>query len=168
MNVSLNPRSNLSSFYNSDNMLRRHISLKWTQRSRLFWVHDGDLNTTFFHSYAHINRCINTIIHIFDCNANTYFDRDGIESVFLNFYTQLWANAFEYSFTSLLHAFPPNLPYISSSDRDLLTRNVIKIEIYNTLMSLPSSKNPGPDGFNVVFYKLFWHDIEDSLFNVIN
>ena len=41
-------------------------------------------------------------------------------------------------------------------------------ELYNTLMSIPSGKRPGPNGFNVEFYKFFWFEIHEKLFVDVN
>lgn len=49
----------------------------------------------------------------------------------------------------------------------LLTRDITKLEIHQALFSLPFDKSPGPDGFNVEFYRFFWDDIGDHHFDVI-
>lgn len=41
---------------------------------------------------------------------------------------------------------------------------VTKEEIFKTLMSLPTWKSTGLDGFNVEFYKIFWDDLGNQLF----
>ncbi|XP_044133511.1 V-set and immunoglobulin domain-containing protein 2 [Bufo gargarizans] len=46
-----------------------------------------------------------------------------------------------------------NLPSISSSKASLLTRPISDSEIRKVLMSIPSGKSPGPDGFSIaIFY----------------
>lgn len=36
-------------------------------------------------------------------------------------------------------------------------------EIYRVVLDLPSSKSPGPNGFNAEFYQFFRNDIGDQL-----
>lgn len=37
-------------------------------------------------------------------------------------------------------------------------------ECYTALMSMANNKSPGSDGFSVEFYKFFWDDIKDLVF----
>jgi hypothetical protein len=37
-----------------------------------------------------------------------------------------------------------------------LMRPISKTEVYDALMSMKSYKAPGPDGFQPIFFKLFW------------
>lgn len=57
-----------------------------------------------------------------------------------------------------------NPPALSALDCDFLTREEVRLSVFK----LPSGKSPGPDGFNVEFYRFFWPDIGDSLFEVVN
>lgn len=41
-------------------------------------------------------------------------------------------------------------------------------EIFSTLHFLPLGKSPGPDGFNVEFFKFFWEDLGDYLVKAIS
>lgn len=59
------------------------------------------------------------------------------------------------SFYNILQALPHDLHTISPSDCESLTKDVTKGEIFSTLNSLADSKSPGPNGFNVDFYKFF-------------
>ena len=42
-----------------------------------------------------------------------------------------------------------------------------KKEFFKTVVSLPVGKSPRPDGFNAEFYKFFWDDVGDQLFEAI-
>ena len=71
------------------------------------------------------------------------------------------------SFDEIYHALLDDLNCITSVEAAYLCKDVTKEEIYDTLRSLPHGKSPGPDGFNVEFYKFFWDDIGDQLVSAI-
>ncbi|MCI13441.1 RNA-directed DNA polymerase (Reverse transcriptase), partial [Trifolium medium] len=48
-----------------------------------------------------------------------------------------------------------------------LAKPVTKKEVFDALMSMKSYKAPGPDGFQPIFFKLFWKDIGDDLWNFV-
>lgn len=50
----------------------------------------------------------------------------------------------------------------------MLVRGITKDEVYEALMSFPSGKSLGPDGLNAEFYRFFWEDIGEFLFNDVN
>jgi hypothetical protein len=48
-----------------------------------------------------------------------------------------------------------------------LAKPVSKKEVYDALMSMKSYKAPGPDGFQPIFFKLFWDVVGDDMWNFI-
>jgi hypothetical protein len=48
-----------------------------------------------------------------------------------------------------------------------LMRPISKTEVYDALMSMKSYKAPGPDGFQPIFFELFWNDIGDNLWQFV-
>lgn len=55
---------NLDAIYSRFTSLQRQQSLKWAERARLIWVHNGDFNSTFFHNTISICNHHNNISHI--------------------------------------------------------------------------------------------------------
>ena len=37
-----------------------------------------------------------------------------------------------------------------------------------TIKNMKNGRSPGPDGNNVEFYKMFWHDIKSDLIDALN
>ena len=132
------------------------------------WLCNGDINSTFFHNKASLNRHKNSIFQILDSQGNIQVDRDNIEKVFIDHFKSLWTDPDNTSFSNLVLSLPHDLPTLSNDSSVYLVRKVTKSEIFKTLMSLSSGKSPGPDGFNVDFYKFFWNDIQDNLFEAVN
>jgi hypothetical protein len=48
-----------------------------------------------------------------------------------------------------------------------LAKPVSKKEVYDALMSMKSYKAPGPDGFQPIFFKLFWDVVGEDMWNFI-
>ena len=60
-----------------------------------------------------------------------------------------------------------DLSTITTLDSVNLTDPITKTEIYKTLFSLHYGNSPGPDGYNVEFYHLFWNDAGNYLLKVV-
>ncbi|XP_039136217.1 uncharacterized protein LOC120273617 [Dioscorea cayenensis subsp. rotundata] len=138
--------------YNWFSILQHHNSLRWAQRAHLLWLKDGDHNTTFFHNSVRIHTHFNTISQVCDNSGNVVSEHSDIESMFVNFYSNLWSDSSEITFTNIFNALPDDLPSLSEHEASALTRRVTKDEVFASLQDLPSGKAPGPDGFNAEFY----------------
>lgn len=62
----------------------------WKQRSRNFWLTDGDRNTSFFHTKA-TNRKQRNIIHgICDSDGNWQEDDQQVENIIVGYFTNIF------------------------------------------------------------------------------
>lgn len=163
-------------FYESDQVralqhkyraLLRQNHCRWAQRSRLNWIIDGDMNSTFFHKSVRIRRHNNLISSLLDSEGNLVSDLSQINETFINHFTSLWNNTGSRSFDQILDSIPNDLPCLDDNHIRSLTAEVTRDEIFNTIKSLPSGKSPGPDGMNAEFYKFFMDDLSDLLLNAI-
>lgn len=160
--------NSLVSLYNKFSALQRQSACKWAQRARLQWVQDGDHNTGFFHNCVRFRKHVNSISHILDANGNVCFGHQGIEQVFVDFYSKLWSESDPKNVSDVCFALPDDLISLSDCDADFLVKDVSKNEVFQTLISLPSGKSPGPDGLNVEFYRFFWDVVGDHLFDDVS
>lgn len=80
------------SLHNKYNTLLRKSNIRWAQQSCLMWVLNGDLNTTLFHTSAHMNKHKSFIFQILDHHGNIQTSKKGIEQVFLSHYINLWSD----------------------------------------------------------------------------
>lgn len=88
-------------------------------------------------------------------NNNLFMDRVGIEHAFINFYSHLWSNSSNDSFSDILNALPNDLAQLSSLNCDFITRNVTREEVHLTV-ELPSSESLGPMASILSFIFLFF------------
>ena len=133
----------------------------WKQRSRIQWLKEGDLNTSFFHKMANYRRRINTISSLL------------VNDAYIDSLTIIY-NAIEKHFFSLFNK-PPRpgitlvwdllLP-IKVSEPDNLEIPFSKEEIKRSVFSLPWGKFQGPDGFPLCFYHHFWDEIMKNVFDM--
>jgi len=54
---------------------------------------------------------------------------------------------------------------LNVNQKNNLLASVTKQEVYRALMSMKSYKAPGPDGFQPIFFKMFWNNIGDGIWN---
>ena len=55
-------------------------------------------------------------------------------------------------------------PRLSETDKNMCDMPIMLDECSKALQLLPNNKSPGSDGFTTNFYKFFWKDIKDLLF----
>lgn len=163
---SSNSQSLLMAHYAKLVALQPQCNINWAQPAHLTWVKDGDKNTSFFHSTTCIHSLVNTISQVVDPNGNVHSNHAGIENAFLIYYKDLWTSL-PARLVDIINALPRDLPHIFDADAANLIRAVTKEEVYCTIYDLPTGKSPGPDGFNVEFFRNFWSVIGDQLYSSI-
>jgi endonuclease/exonuclease/phosphatase family metal-dependent hydrolase len=131
----------------------------WFQKSREQWIKLGSRNTSFFHAQTIIRRKRNKIHGIRLQSGEWCTDPDIMKGEALKFFKDLFCSS---------------QPMINSTEEDVvnslddtaiaeLVRPITKIEVYDALMSMKSYKAPGPNGFQPIFFKLFWEVVGDDL-----
>lgn len=124
----------------------------WKQRSKVHWLKDGDQNTRFFHSIATSRKKQNNIKKQVGNNGNEVSDLPDICGVASSYFSDLFeAHSSQPSIiTSLIS------PQLNNGDNDVLLAPFILDEFRLAIMNMESNFAPGPDGFNLAFYKHFW------------
>ena len=65
----------------------------WKQRSRAFWLHEGDRNTQYFHSRATHRYWRNRIEALENSMGEKCVDENGIANILVDFYQNLFTSA---------------------------------------------------------------------------
>ena len=107
------------------------------------------------------------ITHLINDKGDTVQDRDKMESIATDFYTDLFSpkNTDQGMATRLLGNVKARVP---QADKDLLNRAITKEELGLAVMRLQRNKSPGPDGIPAEFYQQCWHLIADLYFAFIS
>ncbi|GAU43449.1 hypothetical protein TSUD_140860 [Trifolium subterraneum] len=149
-------------FTSYENILFQEEAL-WFQKSREQWVKLGSRNTSFFHAQCIICHKRNKIHGIRLSSGEWCIDPEVMKTEALNFFKELFC-------TNQTVTSEGNVNGMAVLDDDALrelVRPIAKKEVFDALMSMKSYKAPGPDGFQPIFFKLFWNEIGDDIWNFL-
>ncbi|XP_019085582.1 PREDICTED: uncharacterized protein LOC109126472 [Camelina sativa] len=133
------------------------------QKAKLHWLWIGDQNNKAFHAAAKLREVRNNIKEIQCEDGRSVHTQEHIkleaEQYFTNFLNFTPADYVDWSTQELAQI----LNYkCDENDKSLLTREVTREEIKRVLFAMPVNKSPGPDGFNVEFFKESWSIVGDD------
>ncbi|XP_040367431.1 uncharacterized protein LOC121050669 [Rosa chinensis] len=136
------------------NALLQQEQTFWKQRTKVFCLSDGDMNTKFFHQRASNRRKKNLIKGLYDAFGRWCTEDGDLKQIVLNYFRTLFTRPppiFELKVVSVL-------PRVITADMNMqLTREIGEEEVYAALKQMHPCKSPGLDGFSPDFYQHFWH-----------
>jgi hypothetical protein len=131
------------------------------QRAKKHWATHGDRNTSFFHHAVLKRRRRNRISSVNDTQGNTLHDPDEIASEFVSYFRSIFRS-------STTNTDRPFLSTTIAREAGDYTNSIPdKEEIWGILKAMRGNASPGPDGFNVAFYKSAWSWIADDVVAVV-
>ncbi|KAL4388297.1 hypothetical protein GQ457_09G027380 [Hibiscus cannabinus] len=130
----------------------------WLQKSRLKWFREGDRNTKFFHLSASNRRRYNSLNGILFNGARITDPAEIKCRVFEYFFKA-------YNTITAVVVEELDLPFnrISSIQQIGLESVFSEEEVWRAISSSDSNKAPGPDGFNMGFFKRFWPQLKEVI-----
>ncbi|XP_020249388.1 uncharacterized protein LOC109826777 [Asparagus officinalis] len=137
----------------------------YQQKSRIQWIVQGDRCTNYFHSSIKAKRHLNRINLLYNGAGDRITDGEGIIQEFISFYKNLMG--------SKTVTPKPDCNVISKgiclneAQAIALSSAVTREEIKTAVFSMDDNKAPGPDGFNMSFYKSAWSIIGDEVSQAI-
>eukprot|EP00253_Pinus_taeda_P019643 PITA_19643 len=139
----------------------------WRQKSRVQWLKEGERNTRFFHRSTLANKAHNRISSIKDEGGKLLSSHEDIEVVLVRHFRGIAKENIldREHFIKVLTRHIPRL--VSREDNFNLNRPVTKEEISDVLKEMQNGKAPGPDGFNVDFFKSCWNIVKQDTLNVV-
>lgn len=136
---------------------RREESI-WRQKSRLRWLKEGDKNTSFFHSICRARqsrKSINSLV----VYGQLVMDPTAIKLAIIDHFKSFFAKE-DKSRPTLRCS---NLPKLSRAEATELEVPFSEEEIWEVIKSCDGNRAPGPDGFNLAFFKHFWPVIKEDV-----
>lgn len=136
----------------------------WYQKSREKWIKFGDRNTKFFHAQTVIRRKKNKI-HGLNLPCGAWCTDDSMLQEEANkFFKNLFSSDAN---TASAPLFVNNIPQLSAENVSSLTQQVTRDEVLQALNNMHPFKSPGPDGFQGVFFKQYWHIIGEDISRLV-
>lgn len=158
-----------SLFYLQRDLLREYEEILfqeesiWFQKSREKWIRLGSRNTKFFHAQTVIRRKRNKIHGLQLPSGEWCTESTILQEEVVSFFKDLFCTK-EVVRNSI---YLPNICPLSDAGKNALTQSVTKAEVHRALMSMKSYKALGPDGFQPIFYKMFWEDVVDDVWRFV-
>ena len=132
----------------------------WKQKSRVFWLREGDRNTKFFHALTKQRRARNKITQLQDVNGNIVEDEEGLVAIATSYFRQIFESSNPEDIEEALAQVPTT---ITGAMNENLTAPVTEWEVKLALFAMHPEKAPGPDGMTALFYQKFWDIVKDDL-----
>eukprot|EP00253_Pinus_taeda_P002455 PITA_02455 len=135
----------------------------WRQKSRIQWIKEGEQNTKFFRRSTIAHRNNNRIVKLTDHHGVERNTHEEMEEVLVQHFQRIAEEitADRSQFTKKFTQYIPKL--ISKEDNYNLNRPVTEEELEEVITEMHNGKAPGPDGFNVDFFKTCWRIIKHDI-----
>ena len=135
-------------------------------RSKAQWVEQGEKNTKYFLSVEKRNYKAKHIIKLKVGDNKYVTNPKDILQVQKDFYEKLYCNSERTEdFDSL---FLTNLPKLSNQNITITENELTIAEVSMSVKNMKKGKSPGSDGLSTDFYKFFWSDISNLVFDSLN
>ncbi|KAK6791755.1 hypothetical protein RDI58_010836 [Solanum bulbocastanum] len=122
------------------------------QKSRVLWLKEGDLNTTYFHACVKNRQAQNHITRLTDAAGIVIQDVKGTQEEIVSFYRGLLGT--EAKQITFVHPHIIELGQTLNREKQLLLIDKVTTkDVYNPLLTIRDNKTPGGDGFNALFSK---------------
>ncbi|XP_071699063.1 uncharacterized protein [Rutidosis leptorrhynchoides] len=133
------------------------------KKARVRWAVEGDENTKFFHSIIRHNYSRSNI-HGLTLNGSWNDNPQAIKEAALSHFKARFqeSDVIRPSLEDLSY------PSISLDDAANLECKFTEKEILEAINECGSTKDPGPDGFNMRFFKKYWENIKSELVDAIS
>lgn len=131
-------------------VLAKNEAASWRQKSRVFWLKQGDNSTKFFQRIATAHRRHNTIDRLV-VRGEEVQDLAKIKVTMIDFYKDLYRESQIWRPFELL-----DCPRFSREEQKWLERPFTEAEVLKIVKQCDRDKASGPDGFTMNFFKTCW------------
>jgi len=142
-------------------LLLREEEIKWYERAKVKTLLEGDDNTRFFHLVAN-GKHRKQHIYKLENDQGVVIGDDQLKSHITQFYKNLFGTP-DMSEITLMENQILDIPQVSQEENDVLISEFTETEVKDAVFQMEHNKAPGPDGFPVEFYQVFWNLIKDDL-----
>ncbi|CAN0908169.1 Transposon TX1 uncharacterized 149 kDa protein [Linum grandiflorum] len=135
----------------------------WRQKFKDLWLKAGDRNTSFFHRSANERGRKNWVDRI-SVGGQIFIGHSEVAAAIANYFKSFYDHT-----GVLVNIFPAGLSFgqINMEKVDTLTAEFSMEEVLQVIKNTEGDKAPGPNGFNLTFYKACWpiigNDVVEAL-----
>ncbi|CAN0871761.1 LINE-1 retrotransposable element ORF2 protein [Linum grandiflorum] len=135
----------------------------WKQRARDIWLKAGDRNTRYFHRTASHNRRKNFLDGLVVDGVSVQ-GQEALSSAIVQYFSNFYSEPCE------VRPFPRALVFEMVDEGALFSLGCpfTEEEVRRVVFSCEGSKAPGPDGFQMGFYKTFWEVIKKDVMSAFD
>ncbi|KAH9666707.1 reverse transcriptase domain-containing protein [Citrus sinensis] len=143
------------------NELLHSHEVYWKQRSKTFWLRDGDSNSKYFHAMASSRKRKNTLIKLRNQEGQWCTNLADVNNLICEYFTTL--------FTAGICSYDDVLNCVESKITDAQNQSLLEPftaeDVQSAVFGMHPDKSPGPDGMNPAFYQKFWNVVAKMLAN---
>lgn len=129
----------------------------WKQRSKSFWLHEGDNNTRFFYKFASGRRKTNSLERIQDGNGEWKETTQEVSAVVEDYFNQLFTASNRGGTLSDREM----VSQVTARENEELIAAVTMEEVKVVVFSMHPDKSQGPEGLNPTFFQSFWSIVRE-------
>ena len=136
-------------------------------RSKLQWLSEGEKNSKYFMNLEKSNYNRKVIKMLKDENDCVITGKDEVLASQKYFFKKLYTSRKTDDINiDINDVFFPDTEHtvISTDGKHACERYISMDEIKEFILKMKNNKTPGVDGLPIEFYKIFWHDIKDILY----
>jgi len=122
----------------------------WHQRSRVDWLKNGDMNTSYFHSQATQRNKRNFISRLNLNDGSVVTDDKHIEEALVDYFKQIFSSTMPSSFDQILQGIDTKVTPAMNAD---LTREFTANEVELVLKQMKPLTTLGPDGMSPIIFE---------------
>lgn len=135
--------------------------LYWLKRSHETWLHNGDLNTDFFHIVANGRKRKNTILH-FEENGKIIEGDENLLNHATGYYKELFGEGIG-NIVPLDTDLRAEGEKVSERDNNTLTQPFTEKEIKEAPDQMEHNKAVGPDAIPIEFFQVCWGIVKGDI-----
>jgi exonuclease III len=141
-------------------------------RSKSRWIEDGEKNSSYFFNLEKHHFSKKCITKLQKMDGNIVTGSGPVLEEEVKFYSNLYSSCINYdvdkNILDQIGIAPDDIPKVSIEEAQLCEGRITVGECMNAITTTPNGKSPGPDGYPVEFYKMFWNQIGSVLVKSFN
>lgn len=131
----------------------------WKQRSKQFWLREGDQNIKKFHKFASGRRKQNQVTKLKDSNGEWKEDREGVRQIITEYFSKL----FQSSVTTTGLTDRETVKQVTAEQNQNLIMPITSDEVKCAVFTMHPDKSPSFDGLNPGFFQAYWKVVGNNV-----